>query len=361
MAARPHPLTAICYVHWGIAMIDDERHFICIVHGIIPGCGSLPSHPDITDIRKETPLKHWFPPAALLSAMIWQMGAPSAFAAPLPSNRDIDIMMSNDNGALYGSGPNDTYYIDAPGGGLNQLHITTDGTVAGVSGQVTTQHIDTSSTSGTFWVSTTGGRGYNDDIVLMFSVVGPISDDFSLKIKSSGYQWTPSTAGVVDPIYKSAAVNEVFTKSDFLYGPQTAKPGPGNAWVLPFYSGQDISDPTTAQYLMFVDLDVGNDNDRSSIDSGDAKVEFDLSGIYATTASFNAYAWALSANVADSSINWTNNLSTNPTAPGQSGYSIVTTVPVPEPGTLALLGIGVVTMLAVTRRAKRTRTPLIAS
>ena len=64
-----------------------------------------------------------------------------ATADPLPSNRNIDIKVSNDAGALYGSGPDDTYYINAPGGGLNQLHITTDSTPAGVSGQVTTQNI----------------------------------------------------------------------------------------------------------------------------------------------------------------------------------------------------------------------------
>jgi hypothetical protein len=62
-----------------------------------------------------------------------------AIAAPLPNNRNVYIEVSNDNGALYGSAPDDTYYINAPGGGLNQLHITTDSTAAGVSGQVTTQ------------------------------------------------------------------------------------------------------------------------------------------------------------------------------------------------------------------------------
>jgi hypothetical protein len=272
------------------------------------------------------------------SALLCLTTTPFAIAAPLPSNRNVDIAVSNDAGALYGSGPNDTYYINAPGGGLNQLHMTTDSSSAGVSGQVTTQNISTSSTSGTFWVTTTGGRGYNDDIVLLFSLTGQISNDFSLKITSSGYQWTPSAAGVVNPVYKAGAVNETFTKSDFLYGPETAKPGPGNGWTLPFYSGQNINDPSTAQYLMFVDLDVGNDNLRNSIDSGDAEVQFDLSGIYDATASFNAYAWAFSANVADSSINWTNNLSTNPAAPGQSGYSITTTA-VPEPAMLFPVGL----------------------
>jgi hypothetical protein len=285
------------------------------------------------------------------SAMLGLANAALADPTPLPSNRNIDIQMSNDAGALYGSGPNDTYFLNAPGGGLNQLHITTDGSAAGVSGQVTSQNIAASSTSGSFFVSTTGGRGYNDDIIIGFSLRGPISNDFSLKVTSSGYQWTPSTAGPVNPVYKAGAASETFTKADFLYGPQTAKPGPGNGWTLPFQSGQDINDPTTAQYLMFIDLDVGNDNIRSAIDSGDAKIEFDLSGIYDTTACFNAYAWTFSANVADSSINWTNNLSTDPSAPGQSGYCVATTaMAVPEPGQGALFALGVSAIFWAQRR-----------
>lgn len=292
----------------------------------------------------------------ICTALFYWASLSAAAIVQLPSNRNIDIKVSNDSGAIHGSGVDDTYYINAPGGGLNQLHISTDGTPAGVSGQVTTKNINTASTSGTFWITTTGGRGYNDDLILMFSVVGPISDNFNLKIKSSGYQWMPSTAGVVNPVYKAGAVDEVFTKADFLYGPHTAKPGPGNAWVLPFYSGQNINDPATAQYLMFIDLNVGNTNVRNSIDSGNAKVKFDVSGIYDTTASFNTYAWALSANIADSSINWTNNLSTNPLAPGQSGYSITTTavaaVPEPRTGLLILAGLAVISLLRVRQRTK---------
>lgn len=71
------------------------------------------------------------------------------------------------------------------------------------------------------------------------------------------------------------------------------------------------------------------------------KVEFDVSGLLGgNILSFNAYAWALNANVADSSINWTNRLSTDPTAPGQSGLSVMAAVP--EPSTWAMMILGFV-------------------
>ena len=278
-----------------------------------------------------------------------------AVAVPLANNRQIDIAVSNDNGAQNGSGPNDTYYIDAPGGGLNQLHISTDGTIAGLFGQVTTKNIDTSSTSGSFYVTTTGGRGFNDSLILMFSMTGPISDDFNLKIKSSGYQWTATGSAPVNPTYVSGAINEVFTAGDFMYGPQTTKPGPGTLGVgsLPFYSGQNINDPATAQNLMFIDLYLGNTSDRSSIDSGNAKVEFELDGIYGSTAAFNVYSWAAVAAIGNGTINWTNRLSTNPLEAGQSGYSINTSAveAIPEPSQFALLGAGFFA-LALTRRKR---------
>jgi hypothetical protein len=259
--------------------------------------------------------------------------------APLPDHNHIYINVSNDNGSQFGSGPGGSYYIKADGGGLNQLHITTDSTPGGVFGQVTTQSITTSAASGSFWVSTTGGRGSNDAIILMASVQGNISNDFSLTVKSSGYQWTPTTNQTVgsDIHYTAGAVQETFGKSDFLYGPQTTKPGPGSGSVLPFYSGQNINDPSMTSFLMFIDLYVGNLSDRSLIDSGDAKIEFTVSGLYGTILGFNAYAYALSSNTGGDSIDWTNRLSTNLADAGQSGYSIsssaIAPVPIPNVGT----------------------------
>lgn len=137
--------------------------------------------------------------------------------APLPNNRQIYINVSNhdSNGAYYGTtgtGYTDAYYIQAAGGGLNQLHITNN--YATPSGQADVKNIATSTTSGTFWVSTTGGRGYNDDIILLASVKGPISNDFSLNINSSGYQWTAQSTQVVgsDIHYVTNAVSDTFNK-----------------------------------------------------------------------------------------------------------------------------------------------------
>jgi hypothetical protein len=295
-----------------------------------------------------TSMRSWACLAVLAAA------TPLAQADVLPANRDIHIEVANDAGARYGSGADDSYWLNAPGGGLNQLHIANTGDQTGLFGQVTSRTIDTSSTSGSFWVTTTGGRGYNDDLVLAFSMTGPIDDSFSLKIKSSGYQWEAGTSLPATLNYVNGAVDETFTKADFQYGPQTAKPGPGNAWVLPFWSGQDINDPSTASWLMFIDLNVGNTSNRSSIDAGSSRVEFSLEGLYDTHAAFNVYAWAASANVADASINWTNKLSGNPLEAGQSGYSVTSIAqPVPEPETAILMFSGLCTLALLRRKRLR--------
>ncbi len=246
-------------------------------------------------------------------------------ANPLSSNRHIFINVSNDNGVNYNvdgaaySGPNDTYYIKADGGGMNQLHITTDTSNAG--GQVTALTSTNSNISGVFYITTTGGRGYNDDIILLLSMKGPIPDDFSMTIISSGYNWTFTGNYPTSYNYVTGAVNETFTKADFLYGPQTAKPGPGTigVWSLPLYTGQDINNPSTAEYLMFIDLYAGNLN-SAPIDNGQVKIEYSFNHLN-SIAAFNAYAWCGASNQGGG-ISWTNSAS--------SGYSITYIPPVAD-------------------------------
>ena len=245
----------------------------------------------------------------------------------LPSNRHIFINVSNDEGVKYNNdsayyiGPNGTYYILAEGGGLNQLHVTNS--TDNVYGQVTVINATSTSSSGVFYVTTTGGRGYNDDIILLLSVKGPISDNFSVTIISSGYNWTVTGAKPTTMNYVNGAVNETFTKSDFQYGPQIYKPGPGTlgTWSLPLYYGQNTSDASTAEYLMFIDLYVGNIN-TGAIDNGATKVEYIFNNLN-TTASFNPYAWTGGGKDGEG-ISWTTPTAVNlpSTSAAPTGYSV---------------------------------------
>jgi len=273
-------------------------------------------------------------------------------AAPLPAPRHIFFNVANDAGVKYDidgtafGGPANTYYIKADGGGLNQLHMTTDPGI--VNGQATT----TAAQSGTFFVTTTGGRGYNDEIILLISVQDPIPNDFSVHIKSSGETWTPGSSYPASPVYMTNAVDETFTKADFIYGPQAWKPGPGDLVIpsLPLWFGQNIADPTTNSHLMFVDLGVGNKN-AGTTDNGANKVEYSFTNLE-TSAAFNVYGWTLASNMGQG-ISWTNKMAD----PGASGY-FVTGIPqtaVPEFPTMALPAALIIGMIGAVLFIQRTR------
>ena len=216
------------------------------------------------------------------------------FATPglLPNNRHIFINVANDAGVKYDSdgatygGPSNTYYIKADGGGMNALSFD----------QLTT----TTNTSGTFNVIDGGGSGGSQEFIILIAVQGPIPDDFSATLRSNGDDTQTGT-------YVTGAVNETFTKDDFYYGPHIYRPGPGTlgVWSLPLYYDQNTSDPSTASYFAFVDLNVGG---RS------ANVEFSFNNL-TTIASFSFYAWRSGGNQGQG-ISWTNN-------PGTSGYMVI--------------------------------------
>jgi hypothetical protein len=283
----------------------------------------------------------------------------SAFAelAPIIGNH-VFFSVSNESGvkfnwdaAKYGdvTANDGMYYILADGGGLNQLHITTD--ASNTYGAAYTNDTKYTNPSGTFYISTTGGRGFNDDIILLASVKGPISSDFSLHINSSGYTWDVSPVNNILPTTYShgTGLDETFNKDDFLYGPQTVKPGPIKEGILPLYYGQDYNDPSTAEYLMFIDLYVGNISSSAIsglTDNGAVKVEYSFSGMD-SFASFNTYAWAAPGKDSQG-VNWTTR--TNGTV-NYSGYAIdYTGAPVPLPAAIWLLGSGISGMLFLQRR-----------
>lgn len=276
-------------------------------------------------------------------------GVASAELTPITGNH-VFFNVSNESGvkfnwdaAKYGDATanNGQYYILADGGGLNQLHITTD--ASSVYGQATVVDAKTTNPSGTFYISTTGGRGFNDDIILLASVKGAISNNFSLNITSSGYTWAVSpTYNILPTSYSyGTGLNETFDKSDFLYGPQTVKPGPIKEGTLPLIYGQDFNDPSTAEYLMFIDLNLGNLSSNyisGLIDNGAVRIDYSFTGMD-SVAAFNAYAWAAPGKDAQG-INWTTRTNGIPT--NSSGYSInYTGSPVPIPPAFLLFGSGI--------------------
>jgi hypothetical protein len=269
---------------------------------------------------------------AILALLVMVALGSTVAAAPLPAPRHIFINVANDagvkynlDGASYG-GPSNTYYIKADGGGLNELHVTNDIAVSG--GQVTA----TNAQSGTFYVTNTGGRGFDNDIILLLAVNGTIPDDFSVHIRSSGYNWTAAAPGVYQPSlptdyqYVEGVVDETFTRSDFIYGPQTWKPGSGDLVTpsLPLYAGQDINDNSNQFQLVFIDLKAGNmDPTKFSgvplANNGDVKIEYSFHNL-TTFATFNGYGWCTAAFQGEG-ISWTNAMS--PVTGGGSGGSSV--------------------------------------
>ena len=216
----------------------------------------------------------------------------------LPDYRHIDLTMA------HGAG---TQYVKFDGGGQNALHITTS--TADPYGQVTTNE----EPKGTFYLSDTGGRGFFDDTILMVAVKGDIPDNFQIKIKASGYRWTPT------PILNKApsgdevkhipgSLTDTFTKQDLIYGPQSWKPC--NAPDYPIYYGQDTSDPAETFRFMFIDLKAGllgpNSNLTGLVDQGMVKIEYEIENPGEMTV-FNAYGWCNQSNQGKG-ISWTNDV-----------------------------------------------------
>ena len=284
----------------------------------------------------------------------------SSVSADVLLNRHFFLNVANDSGVLYdwdythynvdpppdrlsystqnlpGEAPN-TYFMKADGGGVTEMHLTTDVINYNYGNRTAVDSPDTNP-SGTIYFTNTGGRGFDNDIILLLSVKGPIPDDFSLHVTSSGYTWTPAPSSTTSPapptdyVYVPVGIDETFTKSDFIYGPQVARPGPGGVagtdCFLPLYYGQDTTDSSTAAHLMFIDLKVGNlsygkFSGVTLTDLGAVKVQFSFTGL-ASIASFNGYGWVSAANQGEG-INFSNDTTFN--VPSASGYMINYTGP----------------------------------
>lgn len=247
---------------------------------------------------------------------------------PLTDYNNIFITVVNDAGAKYNAFGNHTYNIRFEGidRGLNALHISTDPAVN--FGQVTM----TNNQTGTFFATDSGGKGYEDEIILMVAVNGTIPDDFILRVSADGYTWTPNPERNRPPAldtvtYQAVALDETFTRDDFRYGPQIWKPT-GNEADYPVYAGQDMTDTGNTFQLMFVDLNAGVLRpDASLINQGAVRINYSFQHL-SSFAAFNVYAYCKNSNNGDDMVAWTNALA----APkALSGYSVISASPVPAP------------------------------
>jgi hypothetical protein len=220
----------------------------------------------------------------------------------LPDHQHITVAMAN-GGAKY---------VKFDAFGLNALHITTS--PLSPDGQTT----NSDAQSGTFYLTDTGGRGYTDDGVLLVAVREPVNDDLRLRIRSSGYTWTPNPDEIALPdevSYADGAIDATFTKSDFIYGPQDWKPS--SVAGYPLYAGQGGGN---RYLLMFVDLRAGmigsNGTSSGLTDGGAIRLHYSFENLD-TFAAFNIYGWCLNSNQG-AGISWTNAVE----GAGASGYTV---------------------------------------
>ncbi|WP_292385116.1 PQQ-binding-like beta-propeller repeat protein [Methanoculleus sp. UBA430] len=240
----------------------------------------------------------------------------------LPGYNNIFVKVANDLGAKYNAFDNNTYNIrfEGIGRGLNALHISTDPAVN--FGQVTV----TDSQTGTFYATDSGGKGYEDEIILMVAVNGTIPDDFRLRITADGYTWTPNPASNQPPsldnvIYQASSLDEVFTKEDFIYGPQIWKPT-GNEADYPIYAGQDMTNTENTFRIMFIDLNAGVLRPNETLENrGAVRITYAFENLE-SFAAFNVYAYCKNSNNGDDMIAWGNALTSDK---AMSGYSVIGT------------------------------------
>ncbi|MDD5188624.1 MAG: hypothetical protein PHF57_10510 [Methanoregula sp.] len=214
------------------------------------------------------------------------------------------------------------YNLTNEAGSVNSTHITNDFT--NLFGGIYKQQ----PIAGIFYISDTGGRQYQDDIVLLVAVNSTTQSDidtFEINITSSGYQWDPvfdkpSKKGAppfTKLSWQNPAVSEIFNSTHYLNLTdgsdvfQNWKFGPTANY--PIFSGQDVESDGPFK-LLLVDLKVGVFANSSSPgysslnNSGTVKVNYSITSNPSSNAKiiFNANAYSNCTNQGSNQINWIN-------------------------------------------------------
>jgi len=241
---------------------------------------------------------------------------------------------------------NGTYYFNlttVPGED-KALHISTSN--ASPLGQCT--EITNGSRTGTFYITDTGGRQYQDDVILLIGVSSAnytALNDFKIDISAEGYYWDPvydgpskSQSPPLEYIHwKAPAIDKQYTSEHFLN--DTSGVNISQSWKFaptenyPLYCGQSVG--TEKFNLTLIDLNVGvisNSSYKSTLNNtGAVKVDYDLIGPSAFGEDtpgivvFNAYAYNNYTTQGPKMVNWINRVNTSASVPdvNASGWKII--------------------------------------
>jgi hypothetical protein len=269
--------------------------------------------------------------------------AATDYVVPYPQNNKTFVPVANPDVRFDTSGyDNHHYYVNltntATDAGAKAIHIASTNSL--FAGDITTK---TNANSYSFYVSDTGGRGCQDDIILLVAVNKTSEDDpFSIHITAKGYNWTPTDDGYLPPWEEfedrdqTTTVSATFTSGDFM---QNSTQSVLQKWKFaptanyPIYNGQDMA---TSKYfnVIAIDLNAGVIGNQSKVtgtmapsyyanltDFGMVNVTYTLEGI--TTGdivAFNVYAYN-NQTVQGQGINWFNKVLSSGTS-GASGWKV---------------------------------------
>lgn len=269
-------------------------------------------------------------------------------ADPLPSFCNVNISVENIkyNDTSKGDAGDGTYnfYVGrcAAGGGLNAFHITNSTDMVSATNGTLDHFVNPALPSTkSFYLSDTGGRGYEDEAILLIAVNGSSEEDpFSITLNASGYHWVPNASGSA-PIESEAIASGYisrslyatyteanYTKYDGTLVTQNWRPSGNPSGGYPLFSQESLTNEPSDYHLIFVDLNVSvlgtnmyNTSFRNNMtDQGMPKITYTINTITNSSqpvrVSFDAYAWIQGPNGGFvRQIGWTNKMN----AAGETG------------------------------------------
>lgn len=249
-------------------------------------------------------------------------------AVEWPRSNDTFIPTANTPRVnLYNNG---TYHFTMYNGtgGLNALHVTDSNT--NYFGDVYTAK----PTTDTMYVSDTGGRGGQDEVLLLVAVNSTNSTDisnFAINVNVSGYQWTPLDGSPPDyddqfdaNYYQGSALNETYDATDYL---EYSSSDVFQRWKFaplpnyPLFGSQDMAVDQPFK-LILIDTQVGtigaNFPEHDSLnDGGMARIDYAITSnpSLSATITLNAYAYSNVSVGGGTAVNWLNRVNTSTSGP----------------------------------------------